>query len=72
MCVVHLESFPVSIRVKFERVSRCDAMPEEEDEEGIKILETVNSFRRLGFVFPVRVFSAEESVHYRAKYGRWM
>ena len=44
-------------------------MPEEEDEAGIKIQETVNSFRRLGFVFPVRVFSAEESVHYRAKYG---
>ena len=47
-------------------------MPEEEDEAGIKIQETVNSFRRLGFVFPVRVFSAEESVHYRAKYGRRM
>ena len=47
-------------------------MPEEEDEEGTKILEMVNSSRRLGFVFPVRVFSAEESVHYRAKYGRRM
>ena len=37
-----------------------------EDDTGLQ--RTVASFRRHGFVFPIEVFSAEEKLHFRAKY----
>ena len=41
-----------------------------EDDSGLR--RTVASFRRHGFVFPIEVFSAEEKLHFRAKYEEFV
>ena len=37
-------------------------------EDGTGVKDTVSSFKRNGFVFPIQLFSPEEATFYRRKY----
>ena len=41
-------------------------------ENGDFVAETLSSFKRNGFVFPIRMFSQEEAIFYRKKYDEFV